>query len=351
MSRRKAYWPTIIAAAALFGAIAVGANAAGAFVEPNVQVLQEFDGTAGPGTDFGWAVSELDDVDGDHVEDAIVGEPFTDGGSTYVYSGRTGSLLYRFDGTSGDYNGFSMADAGDANGDRVHDILVGAPGNGAGHVDLYSGKTGELLHRFIGASAGDAFGWSVSSAGDVDRDHQADVLIGASQGFSGAGSGYASIYSGRTYELIRTLNGDRVGDQFGSGAASSRDVNRDHVPDQIVGARDAGNGARGQVYVYSGRPASGCSRSTLPLTATRSARSSSPASATSIATARPTSTQPTTTTRPTEVIRPTSRHPAERPSTPDATGTSCSRGLAPMRMQASARAAEQATSTTTATRI
>jgi len=252
MSRRKAYWPTIIAAAALFGAIAVGANAAGAFVEPNVQVLQEFDGTAGPGTDFGWAVSELGDVDGDHVEDAIVGEPFTDGGSTYVYSGRTGSLLYRFDGASGDYNGFSMADAGDVNDDRVHDILVGAPGNGAGHVDLYSGKTGELLHRFIGASAGDAFGWSVSSAGDVDRDHRADVLIGASQGFSGAGSGYASIYSGRTYELIRTLSGDRVGDQFGSGAASTRDVNRDHVPDQIVGARDAGDGARGQVYVYSG---------------------------------------------------------------------------------------------------
>ena len=134
MSRRKVYWPTIIAAAALFGAIAVGANAAGAFVEPNVQVLQEFDGTAGPGTDFGWAVSELGDVDGDHVEDAIVGEPFTDGGSTYVYSGRTGSLLYRFDGASGDYNGFSMADAGDVNDDRVHDILVGAPGNGAGHL-------------------------------------------------------------------------------------------------------------------------------------------------------------------------------------------------------------------------
>src|SRR5436190_24166120 len=121
MSRRKAYWPTIIAAAALFGAIAVGANAAGAFVEPNVQVLQEFDGTAGPGTDFGWAVSELGDVDGDHVEDAIVGEPFTDGGSTYVYSGRTGSLPTPFAVPWADYNAFSMAEPGAVNADRGHE--------------------------------------------------------------------------------------------------------------------------------------------------------------------------------------------------------------------------------------
>jgi FG-GAP repeat len=257
MSRKKAYWPTIIAAVMLFGAIAVGANAAGTFVEPNVRVLHEFDGTAGPGSYFGWAVSELGDVDGDHVDEAIVDEPFNgpDGatGSVFVYSGRDGHRLYRFDGVAGDWYGFAIADAGDVNGDHVHDILVGAPGNGAGHVDLYSGKTGELLHRFTGASVGDTFGWSVSSAGDVNGDHRADVLIGAPQALSGAGPGYASIYSGRTYELIRTVTGDAIGDQLGSGAGWTADVNRDRVPDQIVGARDAGAGDRGQVYVYSGK--------------------------------------------------------------------------------------------------
>src|SRR5919201_7026052 len=143
MSRRKVYSPTIAAAMVLAGAIAVGANAAGTFVEPGVQVLHEFDGSAHSAS-FGWAVSELGDVDRDGVREAIVGEPFTDGGSTYAYSGRTGKLLYCFDGASADYNGFSMADAGDANGDGVHDILIGSPGNDAGHVDLYSGKTGEL---------------------------------------------------------------------------------------------------------------------------------------------------------------------------------------------------------------
>jgi len=252
MSRWKVYGPTSAAALVVAGAIAVGANAAGTFVEPGVQVLHEFDGTA-HSSSFGWAVSELGDVDRDHVREAIVGEPFTNGGSTYVYSGRTGALLYRFDGAPGDLNGFSMADAGDVNGDRVHDILVGAPGNDAGHVDLYSGKTGALLHRFVGQHAGDTFGWSVSSAGDVDHDGRADILVGASQSMSGAGPGYAQIFSGRTYEPLRTLTGDSVGDQFGSAASWTRDVNRDGVPDQIIGARDAGAGARGQAYVYSGK--------------------------------------------------------------------------------------------------
>lgn len=247
--------------AVLSAALAVGASGAGGtFVESDVRVLQQFEsnGPAPAGSYFGWAVSELGDVDGDRVKDAIVGEPYNGAdaatGTTYVYSGRTGRLVYRLDGAAGDQNGFAMADAGDTNRDHVHDILVGSPGNGGGHVDLYSGKTGELLHRFTGAAAGDALGWSVSSAGDVDHDHHADVLLGATQAPpAGTGPGYATIYSGRTYEPIRTLTGDAVRNQFGSGAGWSRDVNDDHVADQIIGARNAGPGRRGQAYVYSGK--------------------------------------------------------------------------------------------------
>lgn len=254
MSKSKVFRPTVLAALLVAGAVAVGANAAGTFVEPGVQVLTEVDGPPGVATTFfGWAVSPLKDVDGDHANDFIVGEPFSDGGSTYVYSGRTGRLIYRVDGASGDWNGFAMADAGDTNGDGVHDFLVGAPGNGAGHVDLYSGKTGVLLHRFVGEHAGDAFGWGVSSAGDVDRDGRADILIGAPAYFTHANPGFAYVYSGRTYGLIRRLVGGATGDEFGSGTGWTRDVNRDGVPDQIVGARAAGPGGRGQVYVYSGR--------------------------------------------------------------------------------------------------
>jgi hypothetical protein len=260
LSKVKSLSLAIASLAALAAALAVGASGAGGtFVEPDVQVLHQFDsnGPAPAGSYFGWAVSELGDVNGDGVQEAIVGEPYNGDdastGSTYVYSGRTGRLIYRFDGAAGDQNGFSIADAGDTNRDHVHDILVGSPGNGPGHVDLYSGRTGELLHRFVGVSAGDAFGWSVSSAGDVNHDHHADVLIGAPAAFGSVGPGYATIYSGRTYEPIRTLTGDAVGDQLGSGSGWSRDVNGDHVSDQIVGARNAGPGRRGRAYAYSGK--------------------------------------------------------------------------------------------------
>lgn len=257
MSRSKLFRPTMLAAFVVAGVVAVEANAAGTFVEPGVQVLQEFDSAAPNGTTyFGWAISNLSDVDGDGVQEAIVGEPFSDGGSTYVYSGRTGRRLYRVDGASNDWNGFSMADAGDTNRDGVHDFLVGSPGGDpahAGHADLYSGKTGGLLHRFDGATAGDSFGWAVSSAGDVNHDGRPDIVVGAPQFWTGAGPGFAYIYSGRTYDLIRTLSGDVTGDQLGSGTGWTRDINHDGVPDQIIGARDAGEGARGKVYAYSGK--------------------------------------------------------------------------------------------------
>ena len=256
MSRWKVFRPTVLAAIVVAGIVAVGANASGTFVEPGVQVLYELDGASHSGS-YGWAVSQLRDVNHDGATDFIVGEPF-DGpdaatGTTYVYSGRTGALLHRYDGEAGDWNGFAMADAGDTNGDGVHDFLVASPGNAAGHVDLYSGRTGGLLHRFTGSNDGDTFGWSVSSAGDVNHDGRADVLIGASGYLAGIGTGYADIYSGRTYGLIRRLTGDASGDQFGSGAGWTRDVNGDGVADQIVGARNAGPGVRGRVYVYSGK--------------------------------------------------------------------------------------------------
>ena len=93
----------------------------------------------------------------------------------------------------------------------------------------------------------------MASAGDVDHDHRADVLIGATQSFGATGPGYAVVYSGRTYLPIRTLTGDVTGDRFGSAAGWTEDVNHDKVPDQIVGAQHAGAARHGVAYVYSGK--------------------------------------------------------------------------------------------------
>ena len=171
-------------------------------------------GAAPGGAYFGWAVSELGDVDGDRVKDGdrrrgrqrrrrrdrarlgLLGPdrppdpPLRRRGGRRERASRSPT---RATPTATTCTTSSSA----------------RPGTAAGHVDLYSGRTGALLHRFVGAAAGDAFGWSVSSAGDVDRDHRADVLSARRRRLRrGTGPGYAVIYSGRTYQPIRTLTGD-----------------------------------------------------------------------------------------------------------------------------------------------
>lgn len=246
---------TLIIGCTALAAMLLGSAAAGAgFVEPTT-VLQTWHGTGGG---FGWAVSELGDVDGDGAMDAISGEPFANGnaGLTYVLSGKTGAQLYLLPGAPGDLQGYAIADAGDTDGDGTADIVSGAPGSGAqpGRAYLYSGATGELLHTFTGLGAGDSFGSAVASAGDLDRDGHADVLVGATNADAlGPDSGQAYVFSGRTYALIRTLQAGGDGDLFGSATDSTGDLDRDKVPDLVVGAQDAGADRRGAAYVFSGK--------------------------------------------------------------------------------------------------
>ena len=102
--------------------------------------------------------------------------------------------LADLDGTDGfvlegidayDYAGFSVNTAGDVNGDGYADILVGA--NGAGETYVVFGKSesfgasvdlGSLDGNdgFVleGIDAGDSSGISVSTAGDVNGDGYAD---------------------------------------------------------------------------------------------------------------------------------------------------------------------------------
>ena len=229
-------------------ALALAAPAAAAddgFVE-RVRVLQEWHGE--PNGYFGWAVSELTDIDHDRVTDVIVGEPNTPaGGTTWVFSGRTGRMLHRFDGQAGDFQGNAIADAGDTNRDGVNDIVSGASSGSRAY--LYSGRSGRLLHTWQ-AEADDTLGSAVAGAGDQDRDGYDDVLVGA-QGDDTAGqdAGAAYVYSGRTYEVLRRLDGPAPGAGFGSGTDRSDDLLRDRL---IVGALNEGPAAGGGAHVFRG---------------------------------------------------------------------------------------------------
>ena len=128
--------------------------------------------------------------------------------------GRGNSLVWAdasFLGESaGDSSGFSVASAGDVDGDGLDDLLIGAYGNdesgsGAGKTYLLLGSTvsaggtydlGTAHASFLGEAPGDRSGISVASAGDVDGDGHTDLLIGAHD------NGTGGFNSGKTYLML-----------------------------------------------------------------------------------------------------------------------------------------------------
>ena len=242
------------------GLVAAPAVARAQFLEPDVKVLHTLAGDT-TGEFFGWAVSELADIDDDGVTDVIVGAPFASdvapsGGRAYVYSGRTGRLIYKLQGGDGEQMGFAIADAGDIDRDGVHDILVGAPALGPGHVYIFSGRNGSLIDMVEGETDGDFFGFSVAGIGDADGDHRPDFVVGAARASElEFQRGRAYVYSGRHRTLLHRLDGEVIGDLFGSGIAGVGDLDGDGRGDFIVGARNAGPVGNGLAYVFSGATA------------------------------------------------------------------------------------------------
>lgn len=244
-------WRYLVAAIVALAPAAPAVAADDGFVE-RVRVIHEWHGE--PNGYFGWAVSELEDIDRDRVTDVIIGEPNTPaGGTTWVFSGRTGDLVHRLDGQAGDFQGNAIADAGDANGDGVNDIVSGASGGSRAY--LYSRRSGRLLHTWQG-EPDDAMGSAVAGAGDQDHDGYDDVLVGA-QGDDTAGedAGAAYVFSGRTYEVLRRLDGRHPGDGFGSGTDRSDDLLRDRL---IVGALNVGSSATSSSPAWAGSTATSC---------------------------------------------------------------------------------------------
>jgi FG-GAP repeat protein/VCBS repeat protein len=231
--------------------------------------LYRWDGGASADA-FGISVAGAGDVNLDGFDDLVVGAASASpngvsrAGSTYVYSGADGALLYQWNGRMAeDFFGRAVAAAGDVNRDGYADIIVGTfladPGGVvlAGSAYVYSGLDGSLIYQWDGHAAIDYFGFSVSGAGDVNGDGFDDLIVGAPQtdprGMTDAGSAY--VYSGADGSLLYQWNGQAAGDIFGFSVSKAGDLNGDGFSDLIVGARWADPGglvAAGSAYVYSG---------------------------------------------------------------------------------------------------
>ncbi len=219
------------------------------FVEP-VKIIREWDGESA-NDQFGWIARNIGDVDGDGVADVVTSAPSSnhggnDAGRIYVYSTKSGKLLWAADGAAGDELGTGVEAVGDTNGDGIPDVVASAPGGG--YAKVYSGRDGRVLLTLRAENKEDEFGRHASGAGDVDRDGFADVIVGApSNSAAGAKAGRAYVYSGKDGRLLLTLSGERAGDAFGSTVAGFADKDRTLL---LVGAPGAGQKHTGRTYVY-----------------------------------------------------------------------------------------------------
>ena len=227
---------------------------------------------------FGQPVSTAGDVNGDGYADVIVGAPYFDNGQidegrAFVFLGGASGLSASAAWTSeinaaGSLHGASVATAGDINGDGYADVIVGAyfysndqgiEGRATVYFGSDTGPSVTATHFIEGNSDGALFGFSVATAGDVNGDGYSDVIVG-SRYFSNGQSqeGRASVFHGSASGPALTpgwsFEGNQDGADLGISVASAGDVNGDGYGDVIIGAElfDNGQVDEGRVFLFFG---------------------------------------------------------------------------------------------------
>jgi hypothetical protein len=240
---------------------------------------------------FGFNVSCAGDINNDGYADVVVSAPGWNGnkGKVYIYYGDESGISSTFDSTTGeiagDMFGHSVSGGCDVNNDGYADVVVGAPNRNSntGRVYVFHGSASGITATSAseanaiidGEASGDKFGFSVSTAGNINGDSYDDIIAGAPYNDNAAktDNGAMYIFKGASDGITATSasqadikhGGDVNNENLGMSVSTAGDFNDDGFDDVIIGSPNwFGSNYKGRAKLYLGRE-SGTSLTGYPI--------------------------------------------------------------------------------------
>jgi len=226
-------------------------------------------------------VDSAGDVNGDGLDDLIIGAPAnddasTDAGKAYLVLGPGAGTIGLASADAvfwGDVQyadaGYSVAGVGDTDADGYDDVMISEAGWGNGNALLFLGPisgdvtSSEADATIEGVHGWYTVGWAIAGAGDANGDGYDDVLVSApnSNGYDHTNSaGSLVLHYGPLYgdipvdEAHVLLKGQGAYEEAGDSVAFPGDLDGDGIQDLAIGSQygdDAGYWA-GMVYLLDG---------------------------------------------------------------------------------------------------